>query len=1677
STKTDSTKTDSTKPLTDAEAKGLAGKAKQLYEDVLKGKTFAELKTIWQELKSGARTLHEDGRVEALAVAYAAIKAASPLRARIFLRDSQLAAALVMADGHVAGMPPSSGKTWSIIAAQFISLLRQYRAAGEGESIRGVDVFTTIQDLANAGGAKAGKVWTPLGEKVFVNSDKLSAAEKKAGYDEAQIRYHRYSSYGFDTKNGLAPEKDGTFLIDEFDLIAVRWAHQPLVIAKELGGALPFLKDLQWARKIAPQLLTRTTAGGEVHVEVGQRRSTVTPEGKTFVEKTTGIDLSEEPGRLKALEAVLTAEYSLKRGGKDGYQIGRGRKKNREVWALDATDTIDGRHYDPLLENAIRLKENLPLGKNREVVARTSMYEILSRAELVGGTTGTTDPTGTRELYPGIGSTDILTEKPSRLVRLIEDRSVNSGERREKVADRIQAVHKTGRPALAHVFSARAAEKLAKVLRARGLKVDVVHSGTPDAQAEAIIGEALRPGRITVVSPRAGRGTDFMLGGNPDVIAAREIARRGLDPNSLEADQIRDGARRLAKRDRKLLNKQGGAYQARLGKRDHRNDDIQEENRVARDGDKGETQLFLSDDDPLLRQGPQVELVGEALGQTESPGGSREAAPIEMHIIAQRAAERQEEAHRAAAASSHGGREAAPGPSVSKNGDPTGPVDVDARYAGHYDVRALALAKAGYDVPWLSAEQNQQLRAHLGVLADQRIAVEHLNPARNATAAAVQRLIPHRERVLANPYLELTVAQRELLAQAAQSLVQSADLADRMGMDPDRFAATVDAARQLLVARQRAADPNGTENGTENESAESAPAPDAAWLSNLSDPELVEFVGYATGQIQLPEILVEGLARRLREAAPATGGPVAGAPAPARVTPEQIAALSDGLVELNALAEGLDLPAGEGPGYLDLLARHAGLDPAAPALPGSDPVTRDVARLMLVRLHGEDSAPGDPSRPASASRSTPGSGGAPAGEPAPGEPSAALDDVVTQLLLQTGPKGRRVLAYSARGPPTVLVDTETAGALWAERGLGDLPDELPGLFWRHPRLAPDGVIVVFDRALAGLAAAADHGGPIADGVDAGAARNELLPKMRRVVAGARPLSADEFPNLARGPPSLLEKVRITDERLLDGKLVGFGWKPAGGTRDDGVIVVPARVARLVDRLIELDPAFGGWWGDFLLHEWNFHINGDEHTGAAHDADANKLLAQLKAKAKAALGRETIGLGRFRLSGEHRYYPTWLQEMIERNPELGPLLFEFLHLKLRRGTAGEKSTAVAKKGLGAKWRQFRDRVNLIRARIAAMVYNRAFIVGQRVGTQVTVVEIPLPHGGVYRLVISAQDLGQAINLDQQRLGGQVVLRSRTLGAFLVIRFANHFAVPGLGRIDLSLVHFIVPGKQVVRVVAPPKLTGRERWNPVKRFANWVKVQNWSVLAWKPFEFIAQTQLVVGVGPFGAEHSNYSEYRFSIQGLEIQRAGKPVRRIDFIRGPARQLGRGAAALGRLVRAGAVRLPSWMRRPARAVWNRVWPRSLAERRHSHTARVVVRGLNQLKTVVNRQKAERDAVATELGRVMYRISVARGGPDPHATGSRSWLTRLRLSVRGAWLRLRHRALTRAIDHNEKAIGEARKALSQARQALTEARTKRIGGGGQGGPVADGVPGDVARAELEPVMPAVAAGARPLRA
>ena len=168
------------------------------------------------------------------------------------------------------------------------------------------------------------------------------------------------------------------------------------------------------------------------------------------------------------------------------------------------------------------------------------------------------------------------------------------------------------------------------------------------------------------------------------------------------------------------------------------------------------------------------------------------------------------------------------------------------------------------------------------------------------------------------------------------------------------------------------------------------------------------------------------------------------------------------------------------------------------------------------------------------------------------------------------------------------------------------------------------------------------GGPVAVGGMDGPMRDRVIGRLPNALADARPLSGEEFPHLARGPPEAVARVRIADADLgAGGGLLAFGWRHAVHA-PDGVIVVPAAVARTIERLVAADPAFAGWWERLLRHELEFHIDGDEHTGHRHDAHAGGLATEyVEARALLAAAAVTApGTGELRTGRAARFRLDW-----------------------------------------------------------------------------------------------------------------------------------------------------------------------------------------------------------------------------------------------------------------------------------------------------------------------------------------------------------------------------------------------------------------------------------------------------
>jgi preprotein translocase subunit SecA len=395
-------------------------------------------------------------------------------------------------------------------------------------------------------------------------------------------------------------------IVDEVDSILIDEARTPLIIS---GPAETSAKWYGEFARIAP-LLKR-----DVHYEVeeGKRTVAITEEGVEFVEDQLGIENLYEAANTPLIGYLNNSLKAKELFHRDQQYI----VSNGEVLIVDEFTgrVLAGRRYNEGMHQAIEAKEKVNIKDENQTLATITLQNYFRLYEKLSGMTGTasTEAAELHQTYK-LGVTPIPTNKP--MIR--EDRSdvIYKTEKAkfDSVVDDIAERHENGQPVLAGTASVEKSEVLSKVLLQRGIPHEVLNAKN-HAREAAIIAQAGRLGAVTVATNMAGRGTDIVLGGNPEFIADETLRARGLSPaetpEEYEAawDDALEEAKTQVKAEHEQVVEAGGLYVLGTERHESRRIDNQLRGRSGRQGDPGESRFYLSLGDDLMRRfnGPMLE--------------------------------------------------------------------------------------------------------------------------------------------------------------------------------------------------------------------------------------------------------------------------------------------------------------------------------------------------------------------------------------------------------------------------------------------------------------------------------------------------------------------------------------------------------------------------------------------------------------------------------------------------------------------------------------------------------------------------------------------------------------------------------------------------------------------------------------------------------------------------------------------------------------------------------------------------------------------------------------------------------------------------------------------------------------------------------------------------------------
>ena len=536
--------------------------------------------------------------------------------------DVQLIGGIALHKGTIAEMKPGEGKT-------LVSTLAGYLNALSGE---GVHIVTVNDYLAKRDSEWMGTIYKFLGISVGLLQNGMRLSLKKPAY-EADITYGTNSEFGFDylrdnmvTRPEMRVQRGHHYaIVDEVDSILIDEARTPLIISgagtKSAGTYKDFAKAV---RGLTP----------DVDFEMDEAKHTIatTEIGLEKVERALNIDdiYNDETGQLvNHLQQALKAEYMFHRDQQ--YVVIDG-----EVKIVDEFTgrIMEGRRYSEGLHQAIEAKENVQVREENQTLATITLQNYFLMYDKLSGMTGTamTEDAEFREVY----HVPVQVIPPNRPVKRedLDDlvyRTIDA--KFEAVVRDVEERHKNGQPVLVGTVSIDNSERISRILSKRGIKHNVLNAKFHEREAQ-IIAQAGRKGAVTIATNMAGRGTDILLGGNPDVMAEDILRNQGIEPAEATQEQ-KEAARKEAKEicatEREAVTAAGGLCVIGTERHESRRIDNQLRGRSGRQGDPGQTQFYLSLEDDLMRRfgGDRMDGVAAMMQRYELP----DDMPIKAKIV------------------------------------------------------------------------------------------------------------------------------------------------------------------------------------------------------------------------------------------------------------------------------------------------------------------------------------------------------------------------------------------------------------------------------------------------------------------------------------------------------------------------------------------------------------------------------------------------------------------------------------------------------------------------------------------------------------------------------------------------------------------------------------------------------------------------------------------------------------------------------------------------------------------------------------------------------------------------------------------------------------------------------------------------------------------------------------
>ncbi len=610
---------------------------KQLIEESLK------LKEKIQSNPHISEAITQGEITEELPLVFAIVREAAKRTIGLRPFDVQLIGALALHKGMIAEMKTGEGKTLVAAIAIYLNALTG----------KGVHLVTVNDYLAKRDAVLMGSIYKFLGLSVgIINTNSVSyvvewadeekfkkaveldkrvwekgyfgellppdkydveakkdfftiavESDRRSSY-ETDITYGTNNEFGFDylrdnmvfSKDQMVQVKGHHFaIIDEVDSILIDEARTPLIISGPSGEDV----SIYYSTDAFVKTLIKDE---DFTVDEKNKNAVLTEKGVEKAEKYFGIENLYDPRNVDILHAInqsLKANHLYHRD-KD-YVV-----KDGEIIIVDEFTgrLMPGRRWSDGLHQAIEAKEGVKIQSENQTLASITFQNYFRMSKKLAGMTGTaeTEALEFKEIY----NLDVLVIPTNKPVKRIDYPDLVYKTKKEKfnqVIEEIEKLHKEGRPVLVGTVSVETSEYLSGLLKKKGIPHNVLNAKNHEREAE-IIAQAGRVGAVTISTNMAGRGTDILLGGNPDFLAKEILKKKGLTPETATEEQYSQAlkeAQKITLEEKQKVIELGGLAVIGTERHESRRIDNQLRGRAGRQGDPGSSRFFLSLEDDLLR--------------------------------------------------------------------------------------------------------------------------------------------------------------------------------------------------------------------------------------------------------------------------------------------------------------------------------------------------------------------------------------------------------------------------------------------------------------------------------------------------------------------------------------------------------------------------------------------------------------------------------------------------------------------------------------------------------------------------------------------------------------------------------------------------------------------------------------------------------------------------------------------------------------------------------------------------------------------------------------------------------------------------------------------------------------------------------------------------------------------